>query len=69
VRREARGYGEVVFSPDGQTLAAPDLGAIRLWETASGKPVAALPWGQRPPAHVRFSPDGTYLAAAGAGRP
>jgi RNA polymerase sigma factor (sigma-70 family) len=69
VHREAGGYGEVVFSPSGRTLAAPDLGAVRLWEAATGKPVAALPWRHPPPAHVRFSPDGKYLAASGGGGP
>jgi RNA polymerase sigma factor (sigma-70 family) len=69
VRREARGYPDLAFAPDGRTLAAPDGDAVRLWEATTGKPVAALAWGRRPAAHVRFSPDGKYLAAAGGGGP
>jgi WD40 repeat protein len=69
VRRETRGYPDIAFAPDGRTLAAPDVNAIYLWQTATGKQVAALPWRQGLPARVRFSPDGKYLAAAGGGGP
>jgi WD40 repeat protein/serine/threonine protein kinase len=58
------------FTPDGHLLATADhSGAVRLWEfTATGAPtehtlpqqaIGQVLWS------VRFSPDGTYLAAAG----
>src|SRR5262249_35202394 len=68
LRRFEGGFGEVVFSPDGRTLAAPDLEVVRRWDTTTGKPLATLPWPhRRPPSHVRFSLDGKYLAGGGSG--
>lgn len=54
------------FSPDGKLLASAGFDAvIRLWNTASGEPVAELK-GHAAEVHaVAFSPDGRLLASAG----
>ena len=46
ISRSSKVYA-VAFSPDGQTLASYSLdGTIRLWETATGKPVKQMPANQ-----------------------
>jgi WD40 repeat protein len=65
LRRETRGYPDIAFAHNGRMLAALDRAAVVLWETPTGKAVASLPCGVKPPAQVRFSPDGKYVAAAG----
>jgi WD40 repeat protein len=57
----------VTFAPDGRLLAAAgDDGTIRLWDTATGRPVWELiEHTGRVPA-VAFAPDGRLLASAGA---
>jgi WD40 repeat protein len=57
------------FSPDGRVLAtAPgslDESVIRLWDTATGKPVGRLAWqDSTSPTCLRFTADGKYLVAA-----
>ena len=61
--------GEVhalAFAPDGRTLlsGAADR-TVRLWETASGRSIAAYNWQQGPITAVAFAPDGLTAAAAG----
>jgi WD40 repeat protein len=69
-RAFGRGHrGEVhalAFAPDGRTLlsGAGDR-TVRLWETASGREVAAYNWQQGPVEAVAFAPDGLTAAAAG----
>ncbi|WP_380286398.1 trypsin-like peptidase domain-containing protein [Kitasatospora purpeofusca] len=53
----------LAFSPDGHTLAGAGEGAVRLWDTVTGKGVTILP-SHSPVSAMAFSPDGT-LATAG----
>ncbi len=53
----------VAFSPDGQWLAAgTGTGDIRLWQVATGQPVAVFEGHQELVWTVAFSPDGRWLA-------
>ncbi|HEV3142608.1 MAG TPA: WD40 repeat domain-containing protein [Gemmataceae bacterium] len=55
---------QVVFSPDGRTLAsAGDDGCIWLWDTAKQRAKARISWGARFVFALAFSPDGRVLAA------
>jgi eukaryotic-like serine/threonine-protein kinase len=56
----------VAFSPDGRRLAtACDDGAGRLWDVATGTPIAPPMAHEGPVAAVAFSPDGRTVATAG----
>ncbi|MCS7190892.1 MAG: hypothetical protein NZ843_04745 [Fimbriimonadales bacterium] len=64
--------GAVAISPDGQLLAAANLGKVYLWRTVDGTPVAVLTDAEfdelnriRQLNGILFSPDGRYLAAFG----
>ena len=54
----------VSFSPDGQTLASGESGAIRLWDVNTGELLKTL---QQHARSVSFSPDGQTLASGGYG--
>jgi WD40 repeat protein len=63
--RAGGGVDAVAFSPDGRYLAAARHD-ILVWEVATRKQVATLPWGGNgPPLVVAFSPDSRFLAAGG----
>jgi len=60
--------GSIVFSPDGKLLAACDSESLRVWETATGKPVHFPSGMGKPkdrPHRAAFSPDGAFLLALG----
>lgn len=60
----------IAFSPDSRRLAsASHDGAIRIWDTATGRPVSAFDWKIGPLTAVAFAPDGLTCAAAGAKGP
>jgi WD40 repeat protein/serine/threonine protein kinase len=51
----------VDFSPDGRrVVAGGDLGATRVWDTQTGKPVTPMLHGS-PSHHLEFSPDGRWF--------
>jgi WD40 repeat protein/serine/threonine protein kinase len=52
------------FSPDGRLVATTGDNSVRLWETATGRALARLPYSNLF-LGVAFSPDGAYLATAG----
>src|SRR5262249_18623377 len=62
--------GEVyslAFSPNGKVLACGtrDAGSIVLWDAQSGTQLRALANSHAQVGQIAFSPDGTFLAAAG----
>jgi WD40 repeat protein len=62
------GNGEqpVLFSPDGKYLATAYQHSLRLWETATRKPVREIAGHEREVYAVSFAPDGrTIVSAAG----
>jgi len=51
------------FSPNGSLLVSSSAdGTVKLWDTASGRPVAAVPLYSTNRRYASFSPDGTMLA-------
>jgi len=59
----------VVFSPDGNLLAASSMYTVRLWQFKDGSFLQNFPVGGGWVSNVRFSQDGKYLAAtSGDGR-
>jgi RNA polymerase sigma factor (sigma-70 family) len=78
-RLEAEGIGTwgAAFSPDGKFLAvasndtasrivgeAPEVGAVRLWEVATGREERRLTFPNRRPTAIAFAPKGGLLAAS-----
>ena len=63
-----RGYGKIVFSPDGNVLAcatdSDGRGEVQLWDTAARQLVTTLP-APTGISSLFFSEDGTKLACAG----
>jgi WD40 repeat protein len=63
----AKGIDRVVFSPSGRFLAGREANIARVWETATGKTVAAFPASKgvwwSPAASIAFSPDERYFVA------
>jgi dipeptidyl aminopeptidase/acylaminoacyl peptidase len=55
----------VKFSPDGKILAVGGYQVVRLFDSASGKPLATFSGHADYVRSLAFSPDGTMLAAAG----
>jgi WD40 repeat protein len=53
----------VVFSPDGQQLAASSADVTRVWDVDSRQPLYSLPGHSKTVFDVAFSPDGTRLAS------
>jgi WD40 repeat protein len=56
----------LAFAPDGKRLATGDADTLRIWNLATGKPVATAPAGFHIKA-LAFSPDGSRIAAVGIG--
>ena len=56
----------LAFAPDGRTfLSGAADGTVRLWETVSGKQLAAWQWEIGPVNAVAVSPDGLTAACGG----
>lgn len=53
------------FSPDGATFAVAVSSLLEIWNTETGEIAKSVH--MYPPEHVRFSPDGRFLGAAGQG--
>ncbi|WP_187414683.1 caspase, EACC1-associated type [Nonomuraea sp. PA05] len=60
--------GYTVFSPDGSRMATAGPGVLKVWETSSGKLLAALQGHTGQIDDMKFSPDGSRLASAGSDR-
>jgi WD40 repeat protein len=55
----------VTFSPDGRTLASASIDrTVRLWDPATGQPIATLFGHTELVTSAAFSPDGHTLATA-----
>ncbi|WP_086818783.1 PQQ-binding-like beta-propeller repeat protein [Allokutzneria sp. NRRL B-24872] len=54
--------GQIVFSPDGATLARPEFTAVTLWDAATGALKSRVETGASVVTAVEFSPDGQLLA-------
>ena len=60
--RHTYGVAHLAFSPDGKTLAtSTSRGPVRLWETATGKPLFAIRCARSTIDSIAFSPDGRTL--------
>jgi WD40 repeat protein len=59
------GRAALAFAPDGKTLALAAGGALRLWETASGRELCRRETNQGGITALAFSPDGRLLATGG----
>jgi WD40 repeat protein len=73
VRVECKGHTDAVntmaFSPDGRMLASGDcVGAIRLWDTATGKEQTTFTHEPRRAWSLAFSPNGKMLASSSPSR-
>jgi hypothetical protein len=64
IQHHAHTVSSVRFSPDGKTLASASFdNTIRLWEVATGNPIATLEGHGSTVNSVSFSPDGKTLAS------
>jgi WD40 repeat protein len=63
---KAQQFHGLAFSPDGKLIASADQdGAIRIWDTLTGKEVRAIQADTKRIWSVAFSPDGKLLASSG----
>lgn len=61
--KHAADVSDIIFSPDGQILAAASGDSIRLWRVSDGTSLRTLEGHLRAVSSVAFSPDGQILAS------
>ncbi len=67
-KENRKNIGSITFSPNGQTFAMRDISGILLYDINSRIHIKTLFGNTSPYSNIVFSPDGRFLATAGAGQ-